>query len=112
VAVGSFGYNPEAGAFPLERPAMLGIVLHELRRPSVMERWSPLEIAIFEGAVFKHGKLFHEIAKVVGTKSVQECIAFYYMWKKTSHYKQWKVCFRHEAAITMGSDGEEEEDDD
>ena len=35
-----------------------------LRRPTVIERWSPYEIACFEGAITLVGKKFYEIAKV------------------------------------------------
>lgn len=40
------------------------------------------------------GKKFHKIQKCVQTKSVKEIIEFYYFWKKTSHYKQWKKSFK------------------
>lgn len=29
-------------------------------------------------------------SKQIQTKTVQDVIEFYYDWKKTSHYKQWK----------------------
>ena len=29
----------------------------------------------------------------VKTKSVQEVIEFYYDWKKTNHYKEWKKSY-------------------
>jgi hypothetical protein len=29
----------------------------------------------------------------VKTKTVQEVVEFYYDWKKTSHYKEWKKAF-------------------
>ena len=37
-----------------------------------------------------YGKIFHEVQKVVKTKTTKEIIEFYYIWKKTSHYKKWK----------------------
>ena len=49
---------------PLERPNTLGVLLCPLRRPTVIERWSPYEIACFEGAITLVGKNFYEIAKV------------------------------------------------
>lgn len=49
---------------PLERPNTLGVLMCPLRRPTVIERWSPYEIACFEGAITLVGKKFYEIAKV------------------------------------------------
>jgi hypothetical protein len=72
------------------------------------EKWSPLEISLFEGAMMLYGKKFHVIQKIVRatvyvvrfdahmilpqvkTKTTAEVIEFYYVWKKTSHYKIWK----------------------
>lgn len=30
------------------------------------------------------------VAPQLDSKTVQEVIEFYYVWKKTSHYKEWK----------------------
>ena len=56
----------------------------------VIERWSPLEVALFEAAISQYGKQFHQIQKEIETKTTKEVIEFYYMWKKTSHYEKWK----------------------
>ena len=40
------------------------MLLCPVRRPSVIEKWSPFEIAVFEGAIFLHGKCFHTLQKV------------------------------------------------
>ena len=55
----------QQGEVPLERPNTLGVLLCPLRRPTVIERWSPYEIACFEGAITLVGKKFYEIAKVL-----------------------------------------------
>lgn len=57
VTVGPFGYRPCDGRFPLERPTTLGMMQTELRRPTVIERWSPYQVALFEGAISIHGKV-------------------------------------------------------
>lgn len=57
VRVGPFGYNAAAGRFPLERPATLGMMRTEMRRPTVIEKWSPYQVALFEGALSIHGKV-------------------------------------------------------
>jgi len=51
------------------------------------------EIAIFEGSMLHYGKEFREISSQIGTKSTREVIDFYYIWKKTDHYKKWKETF-------------------
>jgi hypothetical protein len=69
----------------------LGFLKSPVRRPMVIERWSPYEIAIFEGSIAEYGKNFSKVQKEIGsTKSIADVIEFYYIWKKTSHYSQWK----------------------
>ena len=55
-----------------------------------MEKWCPYEIAVFESALALCGKHFHQVQKFVKTKNTKEVIEFYYVWKKTAHYKVWK----------------------
>lgn len=94
--MGPFGYSHEQGQYPVERPCMLGLLQSPLRHPTVIERWSPYEIASFEAAMTLYGKEFHAVQKVVKTKTTKEIVEFYYIWKKTSHYKRWKEQFEHE----------------
>ena len=85
-----FGFDATRREYPLEGISALGYLKSPLRRPSIIEKWSPYEIAMFEAALLHHGKDFHAVSKVVETKSTKEVIDFYYIWKKTSHYKKWK----------------------
>jgi hypothetical protein len=62
------------GELPLERPNTLGVLLCPLRRPTVIERWSPYEIACFEGAITLVGKNFYEIAKVRACVCARVCV--------------------------------------
>lgn len=62
----------------------------QLRRPTVLEKWTPYEIAMFQASVAHHGKQFGLVQKDIGTKTVPEIVDFYYLWKKTSHYQEWK----------------------
>jgi len=71
----------------------LSFLLSPIRKPSVVEKWSPLEVAIFEASLALYGKNFHQVQKHIKTKSCKEVIEFYYMWKKTNHYKQWKETY-------------------
>lgn len=99
--LGPYGYdeaanehqaNGEGGqrSYPLELISSLGFLKSPLRRPTVMEKWSPYEISIFEAGMGHYGKDFYQIHKLIQTKSTKEVIDFYYIWKKTSHYPVWK----------------------
>lgn len=70
----------------------LGYLKSPIRRPTIIEKWSPYDIAMFEAAIAEHGKNFPRIRNEINntTKSVKDIIEFYYIWKKTSHYVQWK----------------------
>jgi hypothetical protein len=69
----------------------LGYLKSPIRRPTVIEKWSPYEIATFEASIAEYGKNFIKIQNEIGkTKSVPDVIEFYYIWKKTSHYTHWK----------------------
>ena len=85
-----YGYDTFNREYPLERISVLGYLKSPLRRPSIIETWSPYEIAVFEGALLHHGKEFHLVSKAIGTKSTKEVVDFFYVWKKTAHYKKWK----------------------
>jgi hypothetical protein len=88
-----YGFDPDKRAYPIEGISVLGYLKSPLRRPTVMERWSPYEIALFEAALLHHGKEFQTVGKEIGSKSTKEVIDFYYVWKKTGHYKKWKDQF-------------------
>lgn len=56
--------------------------------------WTGVEIKNFETAILKHDKSFSEIAQEVGTKTVKQCIEFYYLWKKVMSdgmRKKWRT---------------------
>ncbi|XP_053557268.1 mesoderm induction early response protein 3 isoform X2 [Bombina bombina] len=49
--------------------------------------WTEEECRNFEHALILHGKDFHLIQKnKVRSRTVAECVAFYYMWKKSERY--------------------------
>jgi hypothetical protein len=75
----------------LERITALGYLTSPLRKRTVWEDWSPIEVALFEAGLMQHGKNFSKIAnKYLGNKQTKDVVAFYYVWKKTNHYKEWK----------------------
>jgi len=56
-----------------------------------LESWSPKEIAVFESSFCKFGKNFEVVERLLRfSKTKVEVTRFYYLWKKTSHYKAWK----------------------
>jgi|EP00979_Chaetoceros_neogracilis_P001156 hypothetical protein len=85
-----FGYDAPTGQYPVESISALSILTSPMRRPTVVEKWSPYEIAVFEAALSLVGKHFHKVQKFVKTKNTKEVVEFYYVWKKTVHYKVWK----------------------
>jgi hypothetical protein len=91
--LGSYGYDPSRKQYPLDTISVLSYLKSPLRRPTIIEKWSPLEIATFEAALCEYGKVFHKVQSEVATKTTREVIEFYYMWKKTSHYKVWKKTY-------------------
>ncbi|CAH1709992.1 unnamed protein product [Aphis gossypii] len=56
------------------------------------DHWTPNEVSIFHKAVFKYDKDFAYISKELGTKTMKQCIQFYYLWKKVcpEDYKQFQ----------------------
>jgi len=111
IELGRYGQNLGQGQMAIERPNLLGILTSPLRRPTVMERWSPYEIAKFEGALAMCGKHFHDVQRAVGSKTTKEVVEFYYVWKLTSHYDVWKQTFEPKK-LPSTRDGDEDDDDD
>jgi len=109
--IGPYGYTPTIGQYPIEQVTALGYLTSELRRPTVIEKWNPYEISIFEAALALHGKVFHTISKFVKTKNTKEVIEFYYVWKKTSHGKRWKNSFVPEILESEDDSSDEEEEE-
>lgn len=89
-SLGTFGYDATRGQYPIEAMSALQFIKSPVRRPTVFERWSPYEIAVFEAALGHYGKEFHRVQKEIGTKTTKEVVDFYYVWKKTTHYEGWK----------------------
>lgn len=63
--------------------------LSTLTRKNISEpNFSPDERMRFEASVTSHGSDLAQVAQDVGTKSVAECVRFYYTWKKTTKGSQ------------------------
>ena len=66
----------------------------------MLDRWSPYEIALFESSICMYGKHFSTLARVIGSKNAKECIEFYYVWKKSKNYAQFKASYKLPATQT------------
>ena len=47
--------------------------------------WQPYEVDLFYEGLVRYHKNFTKIARHVGTKSVKDCVEFYYLWKNICH---------------------------
>jgi len=95
--------------YPMQHLSALSYLKSPVRRPTVLETWSPYEIALFEAAIAEYGKEFYRIAKEIGgTKTTKDVIEFYYIWKKTSHYQQWKKEYVPDYLLEHWEDDEDE----
>lgn len=109
-AFGPFGYDlthpSGAPRYPIEAISALAYLQSPVRRTTILEQWSPLDIALFEAALAQHGKHFHKVAHELPTKTTKQCIDFYYIWKKAApeHYRQWKQTYVPEYVLNRGSD--------
>lgn len=45
--------------------------------------WNEDEVHLFERLIMLHGKNFYFVSQDIKTKSVKECVEFYYLWKKS-----------------------------
>ena len=43
--------------------------------------WQPFEVDMFYEALVRYHKDFHKVSRHIATKSVKECVEFYYLWK-------------------------------
>jgi hypothetical protein len=60
------------------------------RQPHVFDSWTAKDIALFENGLTQYGKQFHLIQRLLGqSKSVKDCVDFFYEWRGSSHYYIW-----------------------
>uniref|UniRef100_A0A0N5A2U8 C2H2-type domain-containing protein n=1 Tax=Parastrongyloides trichosuri TaxID=131310 RepID=A0A0N5A2U8_PARTI len=60
------------------------------------DHWSKLEMNAFCEAIFKTEKNFNKMSKEIGTKSIKQCVEFYYFWKSAcpEDYRKLKNLLR------------------
>ncbi|KAM8997694.1 zinc finger protein 541-like isoform 1-T1 [Ara ararauna] len=47
-----------------------------------MDTWTPLEQQLFDKAFRKYKNNFHQLQKEIPTKTVSQCVEYYFTWKK------------------------------
>lgn len=73
------------------KTAGLSIVQDDSLTLDDIDSWTRDEVLIFERCLYKYGKQFNYIRQeFLPWKSWQSIISFYYQWKGTDGYKQWK----------------------
>ncbi|KAK9739724.1 ELM2 domain [Popillia japonica] len=78
---------------------------------SESDRWTVSETEIFHQALLKHDKDFAAIAQEVETKTIKQCIQFYYVWKKVcvDEYKRLKLVRERKSGYVKLAECEQEE---
>jgi hypothetical protein len=56
-----------------------------LARTSKSVPWTELEVNAFYEGLVKHKKDFGKISQLIGSRTVKECVEFYYLWKNFCH---------------------------
>lgn len=98
-------FRPGKRARSRELSDPLSMILSPLRSEhefgkKYSESWSPKQVAVFESTLCSFGKKFELVEKLLGSsKSLVEITQFFYMWKKSSHYRAWKEAVRANLAI-------------
>lgn len=77
----SYGFNPSENKYPIHSITSLGFLLSPLRKPTILEKWNPYEVALFESSIFLYGKVFNQIQKVVRFQSFYIMSIYYYYYE-------------------------------
>lgn len=68
-----------------------GVLTSEFRESEVVDNWTPLEIALFIGAITRYGRDWKDLQSALPGKSHQELTDFYYgVFKGLRIYPAWK----------------------
>lgn len=81
----------------------LQLLLSPLREPSPLDAWSAREIALFEAGLCSGSKDFYELHRLIGTKSTNQCVEFYYVWKRSPHFAVWKKFEKQSRGMNLAS---------
>ncbi|KAL3084197.1 hypothetical protein niasHT_039323 [Heterodera trifolii] len=86
---------PDKSHYPLEADKVTSHNTVSLGGPILcrdqLEEWSAAESTLFEDAIEKYGKDFHDIRlDCLPWKSMRDIVEYYYMWKTSSRYAELK----------------------
>ncbi|XP_068893870.1 uncharacterized protein [Tenebrio molitor] len=78
---------------------------------SESDKWTSSETDVFHKALLKHDKDFCSIAREIGTKTVKQCVQFYYVWKKVcvDEYRKLKYLRERRHNHSKGAESDAEE---
>lgn len=75
----------------LEDPDVLDICLSGRPHPSLRPSWTPEERSAFSTAVRRHGANLRKVHQSVPSRSLTECVRFFYLWKIS---EEGRICTR------------------
>uniref|UniRef100_A0ABD2WSP6 Transcriptional-regulating factor 1 n=1 Tax=Trichogramma kaykai TaxID=54128 RepID=A0ABD2WSP6_9HYME len=89
--------NIREAMLKLMRPTPALAPNHPLRNCEYHEsdRWTSREMDAFYQSLLKYNKDFPTIARSVGTKTMRQCVQFYYLWKRFCPEEYRRVRLRH-----------------
>lgn len=58
-------------------------------KQSAFAQWTNTEKELFEVAMASYPKDFVQIANIVRTRNVGECVVYYYSWKHSERFREW-----------------------
>ena len=72
---------------------------------STSQPWQPFEVDLFYEGLVRYHKDFNKVSKHVGTKSVKNCVEFYYLWKNIclEESQSFKSLFAQTSLTTTSS---------
>ncbi|KAJ8925961.1 hypothetical protein NQ315_009814 [Exocentrus adspersus] len=78
---------------------------------SESDKWSSVETDIFHKALLKYDKDFRSIAQEIRTKTIKQCVQFYYVWKKVcaDEYRRLKQIRERRNSYLKGSESDADE---
>ena len=75
------------------------------QQPQQEPPWQPFEVDLFYEGLVRYHKDFNKVSKHVGTKSVKDCVEFYYLWKNIcfEESQSFKSLFAQTSSATAAS---------
>jgi hypothetical protein len=98
-SLGSSGGGGAGGGTGEEEEASSIFLRHPRREAWALDTWTPREIALFEAGMVVVGRDFSQIQEIIPGKSTNDCAAFYYDWKRSTHYHIWYALYPAAAAM-------------